>query len=137
GTLHCMNGRLIHLFLSAGSTGDPSAVLRLALLDAAGNLICWLTATAGQSFSTTLLLGPGDYTFRFTTDSPSAAPAPFTLQSLVVDDPIGPALADPTLAPLTPTGTTSTSSVYLWQMSYYTFLTALTAPLSPTTTLTR
>src|SRR5262249_35134274 len=50
GTLHVSDSRLFHFVLSAGSTGDPSAVVRLDILDAAGNLIRWLTATAGQSF---------------------------------------------------------------------------------------
>jgi len=137
GTLHIDESRLFHFVLSAASTGDATAVVRLDILDAAGNLVSSLTAPAGQSLSTTLLLGPGDYTFRFTTDSPSGAPVAVTLQSQVVDDPIGPELADPTLAPLAPTGTTSattsTSYVCFWQISYYTFLTSVSTSLSPTT----
>ncbi len=114
GVLSVPEGRLFHFVLSA------DAAVHLDIIDASGNVVQALTTG-----SVTVFLGPGAYFFRYRIEGGSAAPVvSYTLQGLVLDDPIGPALIDPTLAPPPAAGGTTADYSYLstWEMSYYTFL---------------
>jgi hypothetical protein len=77
--------------------------VELTITDQNGNVVFDLVANAGQTASgVSVLLPPGAYTARFTATFThgAALPLSFSLTGNSLTDPIGPALNDPTLAPL-------------------------------------
>jgi hypothetical protein len=96
----------------------------MTIADANGNPLYALTAPVGSVVSGPgLLLTPGEYHVTFTALN-ATGPVTFTLRGAALSDPIGPALADTTLAPLyvDPTspslfsypGAASTDAPFLW-----------------------
>lgn len=124
GTLYVAQNQLFHFVLSA-PTGGSAAAVDVQVLDPNGNDVFDLAAAAGGVGSGTAFLVPGAYTVRLTW-SPSAPAAPpsghrsdddeghhghgssgnaavppsYLLRLASITDPVGPALADPTLQPL-------------------------------------
>jgi hypothetical protein len=95
------------LFQFALTVDQPStrtrATVELTITDQNGNVVLDLIANAGQTTSgASVLLPPGAYTARFTATVThgTALPLSFSLNGNSLTDPIGPALNDPTLAPL-------------------------------------
>jgi hypothetical protein len=95
------------LFEFALSVDRPSArthaSVELTITDQAGNVVFDLLAGAGQTASGVgVLLPPGAYTARFTATAlhGPALPLAYNLEGSSLTDPLGPALNDPTLAPL-------------------------------------
>lgn len=122
GSLHVAQGGLFHFVLSA------NAALQMQVFDSSGNLVRSLAVAANDPASLTVSLAAGNYFFRLSAAG-ATAPVQFTLKGTNLDDPIGPDLIDPTLAPLTVGGTSSTGSTldaysYWWDTSYYLFLTS-------------
>ncbi len=79
-------------FVLAAEPGSAGAAVQLSVYDKTGKLVFTLVARAGDTRSTTLYLGPGTYTFRFTTISLSGtavAPLRFKLFGINLSDPIG------------------------------------------------
>jgi hypothetical protein len=77
--------------------------VELTITDQSGNVVFDLVAGAGQTVSGAgVLLPPGAYTAHFTVVGGNGAALPLTyhLHGGSLTDPIGPALNDPTLAPL-------------------------------------
>jgi hypothetical protein len=75
----------------------------MTITDQSGNVVFDLIAAAGQTVSGAgVLLPPGAYTVRFTATQAHgpSLPLAFNLHGSGLTDPIGPALNDPTLAPL-------------------------------------
>jgi hypothetical protein len=104
--LYVGESQLMHLVVSAstvdGSAASGSAV-QMNILDAQGNVIYTLTATAGDTVSgPALLLTPGAYTIQFISlnaSGSSNSPLAYTLQGDEISDPIGTVTTDPTLTP--------------------------------------
>jgi hypothetical protein len=95
------------LFQFALTVDQPSAWYRssveLTITDQSGNVVFDLVAGAGQTVSGAgVLLPPGAYTAHFTVvgGNGTALPLTYHLHGGSLTDPIGPALNDPTLAPL-------------------------------------
>jgi hypothetical protein len=93
------------LFQFALAVDRPSARTRasveLTITDQAGNVVFGLLAGAGQTTSGVgVLLPPGAYTARFTATMGRGVALAYNLEGNSLTDPIGPALNDPTLAPL-------------------------------------
>jgi hypothetical protein len=75
----------------------------MTITDQSGNVVFDLVAAAGRTVSGAgVLLPPGAYTVRFTASTTygAALPLGYNLHGNSLTDPIGPALNDPTLAPL-------------------------------------
>ncbi len=109
--------------LNLAATGTSGSV-RMELRDANGHLVQTLSASAGQTITGgTLLLVPGTYTVRFIL-APGATALNYSLSGVVLSDPIGPVLTDPTLTPqfVSPTnpnlyfypGNVSWAGPYFW-----------------------
>ncbi len=72
------------------------------LFDPQGNVAYRQVLAAGQPLSVNLLLQPGGYTWRLVAGLADGSPLPatgFSLASAVLNDPVGPALTDPTQIP--------------------------------------
>jgi hypothetical protein len=133
--LQVQEGGLFHFVLSA------DAAVQLQLFDSAGNLVQTGMVSAGDTTSFTVSLDAGNYLFSVSALGASSGPVHFTLKGTKIDDPIGPELVDPTLAPLPVGGTTTSSptvstnsySFSSWNLSYYAFLTGTFSYYDPTT----
>jgi hypothetical protein len=102
--LYVGESQLMHLVLSANTldgSAAPGSAVQMNILDASGNVVYSLTATAGSTVSgPALLLTPGAYTIQFTSVGPagtSNSPLAFDLLGDEVSDPIGTVKTDPTL----------------------------------------
>jgi hypothetical protein len=85
--------------LNLAATGSSGAV-RMELLNASGTLVQTLTVRPGQTITgDTLLLVPGTYTVRFVLVGRITGPLGYSLSGVVLSDPIGPVLHDPTYTP--------------------------------------
>jgi hypothetical protein len=81
-------------------TGRSKASVEMTIVDQSGNVVFDLVAAAGQTVSgASVLLPPGAYTVLFK-GSGGGQPLTYNLHGNSLTDPIGPALNDPTLAPL-------------------------------------
>ncbi len=90
---------LPQLFQLNLAAAPGSGAVRMELRNGNGTLVQTLTASAGQTITGgTLLLVPGTYTVRFVL-APGATPLSYSLSGVVLSDPIGPVLTDPTLTP--------------------------------------
>jgi hypothetical protein len=98
--LYVAESQLFQFLLSADAAGaQAGSAVQMSLMDANGNVVFSLSAGAGQTVSgDTLFLTPGTYTVRFSAAGPVPALS-YQLLGESISDPIGPALADPTLAP--------------------------------------
>jgi hypothetical protein len=151
GTLYVAQNQLFHFVLSvpsatagnpggAGSgTGDHSddgtggsapapaapAAVEVQVLDSKGNVVFDLKGSPGGTSSGTAFLVPGAYTVRITMPPGApAGPTDYQLSCASLTDPVGPALADPSLQPLytqpndplhyTYPGGIVSASVYYW-----------------------
>jgi hypothetical protein len=95
-------GGVIQLEVATQPPAGLVGAVEVTLFDQQGNLVLDQVVQAGQLFSVDLLLGPGAYTLRLVaaTAEGSALPnVPFTVSSLLLNDPIGPQLIDPTSPP--------------------------------------
>jgi hypothetical protein len=109
-TLVVNQTQLFDLLLNAMATyspGAPGVTLHMVLTDSQGRVVAERTATAGETAGgDPVLLPPGIYRATFVVDAPGAAPSTamtFRLYGASLTDPIGPALENPTLRPLTAT----------------------------------
>jgi hypothetical protein len=100
-TLYVAQPQLFQFDLSVSALSRRSnASVEMTIVDQSGNVVFDLIAGAGQTVSAAgVLLPPGAYTVRFK-GSGGAQPLAYNLHGNTLADPIGPALNDPTLAPL-------------------------------------
>jgi hypothetical protein len=105
GTLYVARPQLFQFLLAAQFQGTPSGVsLQMTIIDSSGNVV--YTLASGSNVPTSgpaILLVPGQYTVQFTevlTGTASPVPVTYQLFGATLSDPIGPAVNDPTLAPL-------------------------------------
>jgi hypothetical protein len=124
--LYVGESQLMQFVLSASAAGAPEGTaVEMTILDATGNVVYSLTASAGDTVSgPASFLTPGAYTVRFTlldATGGGVPPVAFRLLGEGVSDPIGPVADDPTLTPVYnspttpgvftyPDGTTTTAS---------------------------
>ncbi|MDB5350336.1 MAG: hypothetical protein JWN86_1583 [Planctomycetota bacterium] len=113
--LYVASSQLFHLLLTAGTTVTPGTAVNMLVLDAGGGLRYTLTAKAGRTVSSeALFLTPGAYTIRFVSEG-TDQPISYDLSGQSISDPVGPALADPTLTPIyRPTGTPTLPPIYAY-----------------------
>lgn len=102
--LYVARSQLFHLVLSAQDAGgaDPGAAVRMTIYRD-GVAVQTLEAHAGETVSASAFLTPGAYTVRFSVVPPAGggrSSLRFQLAAATLTDPIGPALRDPTLAPM-------------------------------------
>jgi hypothetical protein len=95
--LYIAQPQLMSFVLSAGRE-DAGASVRMVITGAAGTVVS-LEARSGESASQTALLVPGAYTVRMEVNNPNAAAISYALRGNSESDPIGPVVADVTLAP--------------------------------------
>ncbi|HWB08541.1 MAG TPA: matrixin family metalloprotease [Pirellulales bacterium] len=106
-TVELNTSQFFHFLLSANTlsaSGAPAAV-RMTIYDPTGNIVQSLVGQVGSALSTTLLLGPGTYVFRFAGGTQDNSPLPDTtyqLQGLGLGDPIGPTPVPPFMMPPQP-----------------------------------
>jgi hypothetical protein len=139
GGLQVTQTQLFHFALSVGGVPGSGAAVRMVIYDQNGAVVAALTALAGDTQTLTVLLGPGTYTVRFALGGPGGAvlsPTSFVLRGVGLSDPIGPTPTDPTLAPVAPITTDTTTTQpdlgYYWlSFGYSPFLTPLTDPTYP------
>lgn len=115
GTLFVARSQLFRMTLSAEALGlGADAAVTLALVDGQGQEVLRLTASAGQTVTgPDLFLMPGAYSAIISLQAPSGdltSPMLYRLWGSGLTDPIGPALEDPTLLPLS--STSSEPTVY-------------------------
>jgi predicted Zn-dependent protease len=105
GSLYVADTQLFQFSLAADAIGlKATASVRMRIFDSSGNTLFDLTASAGSTETGTgLFLTPGGYTIQFdlitSSGGPLGGPLSFHLYGATIDDPIGPALNDPTLNP--------------------------------------
>lgn len=107
-TLYVAQTQLFHFDLSAESQ-TAGAGVRMTISDSSGAAVFDRTANAGSTETGDVLLAPGTYSVRFTTEGTSDAPnasTHYTVHGFAISDPIGPKLVIPNA---TPTGTCSTT----------------------------
>jgi hypothetical protein len=117
-------GGLLHLEVATQPPVGLAGEVQMDIFDLQGNLLFSAVTAAGQTLRVDLLLGPGAYTIRLVAATASGGPLPdlpFTISSLLLNDPIGPQLIDPTLPP-------PRESMPLWFDSGFFNLLALTDP---------
>jgi hypothetical protein len=89
-----------HFDLTAQTAaGSVATAVEAVLFDDQGRVVFRQVFQAGQTMSVNLVLPPGNYTWRLvagTADGSPLAPMTFTISSLLLNDPIGPELIDPT-----------------------------------------
>jgi hypothetical protein len=93
---------LLHVELEGQTLGAVETAVEATLFDEQGNVVFQQTVKAGQTITANLFLQAGKYTWRFvggTADGSALAETTFDLRQLVLNDPIGPALVDPTQVP--------------------------------------
>jgi hypothetical protein len=93
---------LLHVELEAQTLGSVETSVEATLFDESGNVVFRQTVKAGQTVAANLFLQAGQYTWRFvagTADGSALAETTFAVRQLVLNDPIGPALIDPTHVP--------------------------------------
>jgi hypothetical protein len=111
-TLYLAQTQMFQFALTLSQLSAPTtAEVEFTIKDQAGNVVLDLTANAGQTVScVSVLLHPGTYTATFTAKMTDAtAPLTYRLRGNSITDPIGPALNDPTLQPLSATPTVTSN----------------------------
>jgi hypothetical protein len=100
-TLYVAQPQLFEFALAVDNVSARThASVEMTITDQSGNVVFDLVAPAGQTVSGSgVLLSPGAYTVHFTASS-GAPSLTYHLLGSSLTDPIGPALNDPTLAPL-------------------------------------
>lgn len=93
--LNVNSSQYFHFLFSATSaaTSGASVAVRMTIYDALGNVVQSLVDQAGSAVSTTLLLEPGTYLFRFAAGMQGngmLADTNYQLQGTPLSDPIGP-----------------------------------------------
>ena len=117
--LQVSQSQVFHFVLSAGA-GSAGGAVQLAVTDQFGQNVATIMAQAGNTQSTTLLLGPGQYTFTVTNVGQSSLG--YTLFGLTESDGIGPQPINTTRNTL-PSGSGSGGSTgYIWQNGVYSFI---------------
>jgi hypothetical protein len=100
--LELFQASLMHFELQVQTAGSVAAAVEATLFDEQGRIVFQGTIAAGQMLSVNLFLDAGKYTWRFVGGSADGSPladTTFRLRQLRLNDPIGPSLIDPTLAP--------------------------------------
>jgi hypothetical protein len=99
--LYIAQDQLFQFLLSADSgIGSEQGSVTMTIADSTGNTVFTLTSPAGQIVSgDALLLKPGQYFVSFS-GSGIAAPISYSLTGIVLTDPLGPPINDPTLNPV-------------------------------------
>jgi hypothetical protein len=91
--------QLFQFVFTAESISNASA--QMIITDAKGNVVFTLTTVPGSPASTnSLFLSPGQYNVRITSVGVPTSPLLYRVRAVVISDPIGPVVADPTMAPL-------------------------------------
>jgi hypothetical protein len=110
--LYVARSQLVQLTLAADGLGAADTAVTLTLFDGQGQEVLRLTAGAGQTITgPDLFLAPGVYTASLVLQVSAeglSAPLFYHLWGAGLTDPIGPALEDATLLPLTTTSTEPT-----------------------------
>ena len=106
-TLYVAKTQLFHFVLSAAPhAGTVNALIWSTIYDSNGVVVHRVATAPGETASTqSVLLRPGGYSVRVTSvtaDGSPVASVAYSLRGLVIDDPIGPEIIDPTEAPLVP-----------------------------------
>jgi hypothetical protein len=111
--LYVAQEQLFQFLLSASSSaGNTGGIVTMNITHGSGNLVFSLTVIDGQVASgNSLLLDPGQYVLTFT-GSGITAPLSYSLSGIVLSDPLGPGVNDPTLDPTYTTP--STPGVYYY-----------------------
>jgi hypothetical protein len=136
GGIQVTQSQLFHLALAA--SGAPGTAVQTILYDQSGAIVASLTAMSGETQTLTVFLSPGTYTVRFVQGGLSGVPltpTTYTLRGIGLSDPIGPQPTDPTLTPIAPSSTNTTTTQP--DLGYY-WLTTGFAPFltSPNQTMT-
>ncbi|HET6881653.1 MAG TPA: matrixin family metalloprotease [Pirellulales bacterium] len=99
--LYVAQDQLFQFLLSAGSTtASEQGSVTMTIADSAGNTVFTLAALAGQMVSgDAVLLKPGQYFVTFGSNE-TTAPIDYSLTGIVLTDPLGPPVNDPTLTPI-------------------------------------
>lgn len=105
GTLFIAQTQLFHFALSSAATSDSLGVgVAMTIRDRNGAVVTTLTTRVGETASgDSVLLTPGEYSVTFAAISPTGRfpeGLTFQLRGASLTDPIGPAINDPTLAPM-------------------------------------
>lgn len=101
-TLYIAKPLLFQFILSATATGSGTGgVVRMTIVNEAGNIVLTVATRAGESSTgPAVLLVPGAYTVRFSSEGgANSPPMTFGVQGELLSDPIGPAKSDTTLSP--------------------------------------
>jgi hypothetical protein len=94
-------GGLMHLEFALGASAVEASA-EVALFDHHGNMVHRGVVQAGRTLTWDLMLPAGAYSFRLvagTADGSALAPLGFVIRGLLLSDPIGPPLVDPTTPP--------------------------------------
>ncbi len=103
--VYIAESQIFQFLLSTAGTGVPAGTsVQMTITDKTGRVVGTLNAAVGDTVSgDALFLTPGAYILRFAvsgTGSNLVAPLSYSLVGGSISDPIGPALEDPTLAPV-------------------------------------
>jgi hypothetical protein len=104
GTLYVGREQLFQFLLAVSNDAPLGARVTVTIRDAVGNIAFRLTTARGDTTSgRAVFLVPGTYSIRVEvegTDDAEAGDTAYLFSGLTLDQPIGPALEDPTLTPL-------------------------------------